>query len=149
MDTGMGTTLRLKIRHVKQEHEFGCMVACIAMVLNRPYDKIWPEFRNDFNKRGIDTSVAGNFICAQGWSMIEQRGQGFSTTQLHNQLLMRPFAPVHIVAVQQFVDDSKHCHAFVMNYRGKIYEPKSPEIKTVEFYEVRHIMGFWPDHEVD
>lgn len=115
------------------------------MVLGWDYDKIVDEFKNDFNKSGISAEFAKEFICCHGFSVIEKRGSGYQTIDKHNERMMIPFAPIHIVTVQQFVDDPKHTHAFVMDQKGKIYDPHDESVKEVLFYEARHIMGFFQD----
>jgi hypothetical protein len=134
---------RRKIQHVQQKHDKGCVVACIAMVLGWDYDKVATEFHNDFDKRGIKTDFAKELICAHGFSVIEKRGDGYIDRHEHNKRMMQPFAPIHIVTVQQFVDTPSHTHAFVMDAKGKIYEPGDKSMKEVLFYEVKHVMGFF------
>lgn len=133
----------MKIRWVEQKHEQGCVVACIAMILGWDYDDVVAEFHNDFDKAGTNTDYAKDFICDHGYSAIEKRGGGYDQISLHNKRMMVPFAPVHIISVQQFVDTPKHAHAFVMDGKGKIYEPSGKAVKQVPFYYVRHVIGFW------
>lgn len=135
----------MKIRWVGQKHDKGCVIACIAMVLDWEYDKVVSEFHNDFDKRGVTTDFAREFINDHGYSVIEKRGHGYANIRLHNKRMMIPFAPIHIVSVQQFVDKPKHAHAFVMNHKGRIYEPADKKLTDVPYYYVRHIMGFWKD----
>jgi hypothetical protein len=93
----------------------------------------------------MDTETAKEFICEHRYSVIEKRGTHYGDVRDHNARMLVPFAPIHIVTVQQFKDDPKHTHAFVMDGKGKIYDPHDAEIKEVLFYEARHIMGFWKD----
>jgi hypothetical protein len=131
------------INHVQQKHDKGCVVACIAMVLGWKYDDVICEFQNDFDKRGINCEFAKDFICEHGFSVIEKRGEGYIDVRGHNKRMMIPFAPVHIVSVQQFIDQPKHTHAFVMDAKGKIFEPSDKQLNHVNYYSVRHIMGFF------
>lgn len=133
----------IKIKHVKQEHEKGCVVACIAMVLGWDYQTVAAEFRNDFNKHGISTDFAKDFLCDHGFSVIEKRGTGYIDLREHNKRMMEPFAPIHIVSVQQFVDMPKITHAIVMDAKGRIYEPTDASSTDIIYYSVNHIMGFW------
>lgn len=135
--------MKMKIGWVGQKHDKGCVVACIAMVLGWSYDKVVIEFENDFNKHGTNTEFAKEFICEHGFSVIEKRGTGYIDVRQHNKRMMIPFAPVHIVTVQQFVDCPKQAHSFVMGASGEIFEPGDRDRKTILFYRVKHVMGFW------
>jgi hypothetical protein len=132
----------LRIKHVAQKHDKGCVVACIAMVLGWDYDKVVAEFHNDFNKKGISGDIAKDFICDYGFSVIEKRGGGYIDLDEHNKRMMTPFAPVHIVTVKQFID-AKINHCVVMNSKGKIYDPSDKSRDKVFYYSVEHVMGFF------
>jgi hypothetical protein len=132
----------VKIRYVQQEHEFGCLVACIAMVLGWDYDDVVNHFYNDFDKKGISGDFAKDFICEHGYSVIEKRGTGYIHIEEHNKRMMQPFAPIHIVSVKQFID-AKINHSFVMDAKGRHIDPHDKGITKVEFYEAQHVMGFW------
>jgi hypothetical protein len=133
------------VAHVQQKHEYGCLIACIAMVMGWDYDKVVAEFHHDFNKSGTSGEFAKTFICDHGFSVIEKRGTGWTDIRLHNERMMVPFASVHIVCGQQFVDNPKHTHAFVMDGKGNIHDPDDKNRKVVPCYEVRHVMGFFKD----
>jgi hypothetical protein len=133
------------IKYVKQEHEKGCLIACIAMVLGWDYSEVVKEFENDFDKHGTDGEMAKQFICDHGFSVIEKRGSGYLDIRKHNQRMLAPFAPVHIVSVQQFIDKPKHTHGYVMDAKGKVYDPDDETRTVVPCYEVRPVMGFFKD----
>lgn len=136
----------VKIAHVKQEDDKGCVIACIAMILGWKYGEVARHFHNDFNKSGTNTNFARDFVCEHGYSVIEKRGTGYMDVREHNQRMIQPFAPVHIVSVQQFVDLPKRAHAFVMTDKREIFDPADKDHKQVDYYMVRHIMGFFDDH---
>jgi hypothetical protein len=133
----------MKVRYVQQKHEHGCLIACIAMVLGWDYDQVAVEFKTDLTKRGTDGEFAKQFICDHGFSVIEKRGTGYLDRREHNKRMLEPFAPIHIVSVQQFIDRPKQNHAFVTDSRGEVYDPNDRDQKKVLFYEAVHVMGFW------
>lgn len=141
----MATKKARQIKHVQQKHDKGCVVACIAMVLGWDYDKVASKFHNDFNRKGTDSEFAKQFLCDHGFSVIEKRGTGYLNIANHNKRMMEPFAPIHIVSVQQFIDKPHQCHCFVMDSKGKIYDPDDKDRKEILFYEARHVMGFFED----
>src|SRR5678815_926246 len=98
------------IKHVKQQHDKGCMIACIAMVLGWTYDAVVDQFHNDFDKKGMDGKLAKEFICEHRYSCVEKRGTHYGEVREHNKRMIVPFAPIHIVTVQQF-KDCKQTHA--------------------------------------
>lgn len=133
----------MKVRWVGQKHDKGCVIACIAMVLGWEYDDVAADFHTDFDKKGTNLSFAKDFICEHGYSVIEKRGTGYINVHEHNKRMLIPFAPVHIVTVQQFVDTPKHNHSFVMDAKGHHFEPGDKSMKEVPLYAVQHVMGFW------
>jgi hypothetical protein len=133
----------MKIRYVAQKHQHGCLIACIAMVLGWDYDKVAVEFKNDFSKHGTDGEFAKQFICDHGFSVIEKRGTGYLDRRAHNKRMLEPFAPIHIVSVQQFIDKPKQYHGIVMDQKGRLIDPCNKKAKDVIFYECVHVMGFF------
>ena len=113
------------------------------MVLGWEYDQVAIEFKEDFNKHGTDGEFAKLFICDHGFSVIEKRGTGYIDRREHNKRMLEPFAPIHIVSVQQFIDRPKQHHAFVTDSKGNVYDPHDKSQKEVLFYEAVHVMGFW------
>jgi hypothetical protein len=113
------------------------------MVLGWEYGDVASEFQNDFSKKGTNTDFAKDFICDHGFSVIEKRGGGWIDLREHNKRMMIPFAPIHIVTVQQFIDRPKHNHSFVMGHQGKIYEPGDKACTKLLYYSVQHVMGFF------
>jgi hypothetical protein len=121
------------------------MIACIAMVLGWTYEAVVDQFHNDFDKKGMDGKFAKEFICEHRYSCVEKRGTHYGHVAEHNKRLMVPFAPIHIVTVQQFKDLPKQTHAIVMDSKGRIYDPHDVKLDSISFYEAIHIMGFWKD----
>lgn len=132
----------MKVRWVGQKHDKGCVIACIAMVLGWEYDDVVTHFYNDFDKKGIGGGPAKDFIIEHGYSVIDKQGTGYIHIREHNKRMMQPFAPIHVVSVKQFID-AKINHSFVMDAKGKHFDPHDKSITEVQYYSVDHIMGFW------
>jgi hypothetical protein len=135
----------LKIKHVAQEHDKGCVIACIAMVLGWDYQVVAAEFHNDFNKSGINIDFAADFLGEHGFSVIEKSGTRYLDLAAHNRRMMQPFAPIHLVSVQQFVDKPKTTHCVVMDAKGKIYDPADKNAKDILYYSVHSVLGFFDE----
>lgn len=128
---------------MQQKHEHGCLIACVAMVLGWDYDQVSAHFIEDFSKRGTTSAYAKRFLCEHGFSVIEKIGSGYINALDHNKRMLEPFAPIHIIGVQQFIDRPKQYHAFVTDSKGKIYDPHDEKCTSMTFYEAVSAMGFW------
>ena len=136
----------MKIKYVAQEQEYGCVIASIAMVLGWKYRDVAAYFENDFSKRGINAELAETFLCERGFSVIEKRAKGFMDVYASNKRMLVPFAAVHLISGTQFID-SKTNHCFVMDAKGKIFNPGStkPQNALTDYYFINRVFGFWPD----
>jgi hypothetical protein len=132
----------VKIRYVRQKHEFGCAVASAAMILGAAYDEVGQAFQNDFDKGGIENEPIRDYICEHGFSVIEKTAHSFMHIEPSNKRMIIPFAEIHLVRVQPYAD-SKTNHCLVMDRRGVIYDPARPDNKQWDYYFVFHVMGFF------
>lgn len=140
----MSIKTKIKYKYIRQLHERGCSLACMAMITGLSYDFIDKQFENNFDKKGIRSNVAMQFICEQGFDCIEKTSRIYTKIGLQNKRILVPFADIHYVAAQQFAD-AKTNHAFIMLKNGKIWDPDDPKHTTVfdRFYEILVVLGFW------
>lgn len=135
----------MKIKYVRQKHRSGCAVACIAMVTGLSYEQVDKNFQTNFEHDGMYAEHSRTFVCDQGFTAIELLQYGYSNLASTNRRMNRPFADIHIVSVRPFAD-SKLNHAVVMDKRGRVYDPDSPQKKSLaEYYSIVRVTGFWRD----
>jgi len=136
------------MKYVKQEQKFGCVFACIAMILETDYWSVrneFPEVR--FGKKlgeseGIDIPYnALSYLFHKGYV-----GHTSYSTILYSQQKREPsewikeFAPIHLVSV---ISISGYSHACVWK-DGVIYDPSRLGKYTIKDYrEINSITGFW------
>lgn len=130
------------IKLVKQEHKYGCVPACLAMILGWDYSKALAEFHNDFTERGTTSKYAKEIICGHGYSVVEKHSSSFRDHSQHNRRMLEPFAPIHLVTLQEYVDCPDNTHAVVMDAEGKLYDPQGTETRI---HKVLYVMGFFRD----
>lgn len=68
------------MKPVKQEHKFGCAVACVAFVLNKTYSETLKLFR-DGEKR-VKTSI--NFYCPEIIQVLNNNGLRYTWREIIN-----------------------------------------------------------------
>lgn len=131
-------------KYVKQLHEMGCSLAAMAMITGLDYDYIDKRFGINFDKKGVDNNIVRRFICEQGFDCVQKVNQGCSDIKINNKRMLNPFADIHYISAQQFID-SKENHAIVMTKSGKIWDPDDPNHTTIldRFYEIQIVLGFW------
>ena len=135
------------MEYIKQEQEFGCVFACIAMIVEIDYWTVrngFPKYR--FKKElGKETGIsatddAESYLFYNGYvGHTNYSTVGFSQIKRKSNEWIKEFAPIHIVSVVL----NGHIHACVLK-DGIIYDPYREGKYTFEDYEkVNSITGFW------
>ncbi len=114
----------MKIKLVPQKEEAGCLIACIAMILSLDYDDVREDFLNDFAKKGIKAERAIEYIANTGRQIVHKETTFFNVKTFSNEQMLKPFAPIHMLRVQQCFD-SVDTHAVVMDKDGKLICPQN------------------------
>lgn len=135
------------MKHVKQEQKYGCVFACIAMILDTDYWTVRNEFpKGIFGKEyGVDggisiTSCALSYLFYKGWvGHVSYSRIGFSQIERSSEEWIKEFAPIHLVSVVL----NGYSHACVWK-NGIVYDPFREGEYTIDDYEkVYSITGFW------
>ncbi len=137
----------MKINYIAQKDRCGCAVACISMVTGIPYDTVAARFETDFSKEGIKPELSREFVCDAGFSAVEAIAYGIETVSASNKRMARPFADIHIISVQPFIDSEVN-HAVVMDKRGRIYDPDNPKRRDLShYYYIVRVQGFFDERK--
>lgn len=106
---------------VKQEHKSGCGIACIAMVMGKTYGEIVKEFLNDFDVEGMTTNLLMDYLGNAGFSIVFKQLSRWNHKDFAREEMLRPFAPVHILAIKWKADTNGHF--VVMDKDGTLFCP--------------------------
>jgi ABC-type bacteriocin/lantibiotic exporter with double-glycine peptidase domain len=124
---------------VKQEDENGCAIACIAMVLGRSYQDVARDWTHKFKKDGVSLKKIMGYLAEHGCSIVHVEVAYFVDKDFARDILLKPFAPVHIVRTQpQFDSDA---HVVVMAKDGQIFCPSGAE--DAEDYQITDVLGIY------
>lgn len=133
-----------KFKFVKQEEECGCAIACMAMILGKSYEEIVKSFYNDFNKQGIKIEPVIEYLSGEV-DVVRKKHWGYSDRKESNKRMIIPFADIHYISFQQFVD-SEINHAIIMLKNGKIICPtKKYKIDEISVYQIDDVLGCFYD----
>lgn len=111
---------RPKFVFVPQRTENDCGTCCLAMVTGHTYEKVWSQFRDLRGDMKVTFMV--DYLTDCGLTVISKKVESFSCVQNSNKQMIKPFADIHIVSAQQYLD-LKFNHAFVMKKNGTIVDP--------------------------
>lgn len=133
------------MRHIKQEQKFGCVFACIAMVLESDYWTVRNEFpRGIFGKEygkeeGVSASWSSiSYLFSKGFVGFEMFKNEFHS-QKNRDNWLKEFAPIHIISLVL----NGHNHACVWK-NGIIYDPfRNGEYAISDYEKINSIIGFW------
>jgi len=137
----------LKFQHVKQKHEFGCAIACMAMVLGKKYDEIAGQFHTDFSVDGLKHEHITGYVCDHGFALVHKSAGGHGDVKTSNRRMITPFADIHIVSAQPWADAEMN-HCFVLDKRGRIFDPQHdtrPDFR--EYYYIHSVLGFFDERQ--
>jgi len=119
-----------KLKIVKQEQKFGCGVACLATILECDYWKVARCFRVQLDEEGVSAQDIADFLAGYGFDIISATAlyysNGYNTI---SKRILKPFADIHIVGVNAFIDKSKSGdtdgHWMIMTKDGTLYDPST------------------------
>jgi hypothetical protein len=131
------------LKYVEQEQDYGCAVACIAMITGEPYAEVEKCFREDFSREAMKPEAAREYICDRNFSAVEKRHYGYADVRVMDRIMSLPFAPVHMVNVLPYIN-AKYGHSVVMDSRGRVYDPQHPDIRDFSrYYCIVTVTGYF------
>lgn len=136
--------LKDKIELIKQEQAFGCVPACLAMVLGKDYWDLIASFKHDFDKKGVPITYASEYLTDLGFGVITKEIFDVHPRNALDKEMLKPFADAHIVGVFQFAD-TQESHAVVMTKDGEILCPSGQPAEDLlkGIYFVDKVIGIF------
>lgn len=134
------------MRRIPQEDDYGCLIASLAMVLDRPYHYVKAELHAALNaypgRQGINEFDASEFMFKHGYALVRRYMFDCVAQKPRPEWPCKPFAPVHIC----YVNATKGPHACAMDSEGRVYDPFSADRLTLhhpDYKSIDHIDGFF------
>lgn len=133
----------MRIKFVATKDDFGCAIACLAMVTGRTYDDVSADFMRDFNKEGMPWMETVQYAGDAGFAIIEKHYSFWNSKDACMKEMYKPFADVHIMSVRPYAD-SKESHAVVMTSTGRIICPSKTSSERIKLsYAVNAVAGLY------
>ena len=142
-------------RLVRQEHDWGCGVAALAMVTGQTYDEVWSWMLGNWVHAVFAGEPAADWLEHHGvtqYALDWYLGQhGFVWRRVYRAWVSgawppEPFAPVHVA---QVVQPSGNAHFVVLTADGRVLDPMSDAPRSLSDWEqVNHVLGVWSLAEV-
>jgi len=137
---------KLMVEWTRQEDEFGCFVAAMAMITGQTYAQVKAETGDIYkNKSGCHFSAdqylaERGYACARLWSFNQFKQDADGNNEKTVPWPPKPFAPVHLCSVVTSMG-----HFVVMLADGTVFDPAIPVEKKLSDYErVNWVAGVWP-----
>ena len=142
-----------EIRHVRQEHTYGCVLASLAMLAGMTYAEVLAEYPWAIEKEGVDLdTVSFDFLWRHGfaWQQVypshPETNRDPSLPMAERRALYgrkpwppEPWAPAHLCQVV-----TSMTHAVVMLPDGTVLDPIDPASRRLADYEAVHsVRGIW------
>lgn len=138
--------IKIKER-IQQKDEYGCAIACLAMILDDDYDDVKKDFCTNFATTGLDTEVTMQYIIdntSYGVVLVDfARIRRYKTLD-RKEMFLKPFADCHLVKVKPRAEQLEHAHLIVMDKDGKIFDPHSEANTSLDnYYDIWAIVGIF------
>ncbi len=129
---------------VMQEDTNGCGLACIATIVNQPYQSLKRHFHNNFEDTGISLEGVMDYLGDAGFSLVYKAIRNYAKIDFALDELLKPFAPIHVVRIQDKFD-TEMGHFIIMDSKGKLYCPQgSSEAYLKKAYAITDVVGVYP-----
>lgn len=133
----------MAIRWVEQRGETDCVIACLAMVTETPYDEVLKEFSaywDIYKEEGVGDNAFYQYLSEKGY-LVQTFKRVYEPTQTpRTPWPPPPFAPVHVLGVDYMGDE----HGVVMDADGIIFDPYNEnKIGVYDYETVYEIVGIW------
>ncbi|HSZ58619.1 MAG TPA: hypothetical protein VK797_23325 [Tepidisphaeraceae bacterium] len=129
-----------EIRHVRQKHARGCVVACLSMITGIPYDEVDAGFHGDREKDGLGYHQYDAWLNQLGYAVIRRFWHYCPLQADRADWPCQPFADVHLVCLPSPMGE----HAVVMLKDGSVLDPNESSPKRLSDYpKINSIAGIY------
>jgi hypothetical protein len=142
----------LSIRHVRQAHSYGCVIASLAMVSGLTYDEVAAQYPWFDDERGVCLDTVGfDFLWRHGFALqlvypfrpgppIRGDGEEARRVRARDPWPPLPWAQAHLCQVE--MPGGSHC--VVMLADGSVLDPLTDERKRLADYSrVNNVRGLF------
>ena len=130
------------VRYVAQPNDYGCAIACCAMVLGKTYEETEADLKaRGFKGGSIYESIWEQYLHEYGFAMTRKYRHDCIANKTRDEWPPEPWAPIHIVLLQA----TAGFHAVVMLADGTVLDPFKRERDTLrhpDYRAVDFVMGF-------
>lgn len=128
---------------VQQPNDYGCMIACCAMVVGKTYEQVEAELHARGDRRGaINEIICEQYIGEHGFAGFKKYKHDTVANKTRDEWPPRPFAPIHVC----LVDVTAGPHGVVMLADGTVLDPWSEARTTLahpDYKAVHNVVGYW------
>lgn len=129
-----------KIKHIKQRHSKGCVIACLSMITNIPYDDILSDFTGDRHEEGISMFSYDPWLYQKGYAIIRKYRLYQPLHADVKEWPCKPFADIHLISSR----NNWGSHACVWMADGTVLDPMEDEPRKIEDYSaIENVAGLF------
>ena len=137
---------KLMVEWVRQEDEWGCFVAAMAMITGKTYAHVKAETGDIYKNKSASYYAADQYLTQHGyayarlWAFNQFAQDADKLNVPMTEWPPKPFAPVHLCLVTMSMG-----HFVVMLADGTIFDPTVETEKHLTDYDrVNWVTGIWP-----
>lgn len=121
----------MNIRWVRQEEQYGCVIASLAMITGKTYQEVRQAFTGMEQGRGTDWTAMQAYLADLGYAVQWRFAYCGYTNQKYTDWPPKAWADVHICTVETALGG----HSVIMLQDGSVLDPATPEVKRLTDYQ--------------
>lgn len=138
-------------RLVRQEHDYGCGIAALAMLTGSTYEDVRAWILDNWQNQIMGYERTGSWLSKSGvtgpvldWYLAQR---GYVWRKVYSGWKPdpwppEPFAPVHVA---QVIQPSGMAHFVVLTADGRVLDPMSDSPRSLtEWQQINYVQGVWP-----
>lgn len=111
---------------VIQEDDYGCLAACVATILQLSYKEVSGWFATDLSKECTNKiHNVNNHLASYGIDTFYLENSYYCNPTRHFELMLKPFADIHIITAQMYIETPEVGHAMILTKEGLILNPST------------------------
>jgi len=134
----------MSVQWVRQEDAYGCVIACLSMIVGRTYADVKAELQcypaaqgRDFNAEGFNFFEADAYLAEQGYAIARKYRNYLK--QPRDVWPPAPWSDLHISDVIVF-EGASMSHAVVVLADGSVLDPLCSERKRLtDYFKVHNV----------
>lgn len=132
------------MKRIKQKHDRGCSIACLAMLTGKTYDQVLEDCAPAWDENvGLYSNIVDGYLWDHGYALKKIFEPNNWKKEKRHPWPVKPFTDIHLVFLRVY-EQSPCDHFIVMLKDGTLLDPKLDGQRSLnDYYRVYSITGVY------